>query len=224
MMKQRTTSRSPESASDQIVTPRARVAPAHRAECRLKAGRALFSTASFAAVVIALTAFGTGSSYALYTASTTTAAGVVTAGTQNVLVNGASSTSIGALSGFYPLKTTGPIQLKLSNTGDTDVSFVISTSSVVNADTRDIGGSLSARVAFTSTDGGCSAALTATVGWKPLVGFVSVASPALAEPVPPATGTHSFACLEIRMNDGAPVSLQGGFADAGFVINATQVI
>lgn len=183
----------------------------------------ILATTAALVIAIGLALVATSGSYALLNASTTVSAGTISSGAQDVRINGGTSATLTPLTAMYPTKSV-ITQVTFANHGNTNVSVQMQTTGAANGVAgKDLVGALSQRFAFTTTNGGCAAALTGVFAPVSTTSSSSV-SPTITELPASNVAPVLYGCIEIRMNDTAAAAVQSGTANLSYLATVTQVV
>lgn len=201
-----------------------RRAPRHVAETRHEthhaargaSTRTLLAATALLALGTGVVLTGTGSTFALWTASSEATGPTLVSGSTGLTINGETDHVLAGLG----LGTLAPGQsvlapLTLRNTGTTPVGVRVA-GTAVTADVNGLAGSLAVSVTPVTPGTSC-AAQPPGAEHLPLDGF-STPSPLSSL----APGAELAACLEVRLDLASPSSVQGGSAGFVMTFEATQ--
>ncbi|MFP7833842.1 hypothetical protein [Marisediminicola sp. LYQ134] len=181
---------------------------------RLSAIRALLAAVVVVLIAVVIALAATGTSYALWTSSTSVDASVVSSGSTAVTIDGSTTHDLASLD----LSTIGPGQsvaapLTLQNTGTTPVAASVATTTII-AQTNALANELAVTLVPTAS---CTPAVTGGMTGR-LVGFTTSASPVVLQP-----GQSMALCLKVTVDLDAPASTQNSSATFRMDVSATQV-
>jgi hypothetical protein len=195
---------------------RSSAAPLRDESSRLRApSHALLRGAGVFLIAITLALLATGTTYALWNGQQAVPISSIRSGLTSLTINGATDYSIGNMS---PLAAgqSAVVSLALINTGSTPLSASVSSTSIIS-NTNDLASSLTVKLTSFVFPASCNTALPGAAPTA-ISGFTTTAAPWAV-----AAGATINLCLEVKLSDSAPASLQNGTTSFRLNIDATQV-